>query len=79
MIYHLRIFAENNFFSNIIRFLILYMLMCINRMLCVGALIAEADVDDNKLMEFSEFKKIMGQRFTPSRKGELHAIARCSA
>ena len=42
-----------------------------SRMLCVGALISEADVDDNKLMEFSEFKKIMGEGFTPSRKGEL--------
>jgi len=38
------------------------------RMLCLAALIKEADLDDDSKMDFSEFKKIMGDRYTPSRK-----------
>jgi len=38
------------------------------RMLCLSALIEEADIDENNKMEFSEFRRIMKDSFTPSRK-----------
>jgi len=38
------------------------------RMLCLAALIEEADVDKNNKMEFPEFRRIMKDSFTPSRK-----------
>ena len=39
-------------------------------MLCLAALIEEADVDKNDKMEFPEFRRIMKDSFTPSRKGK---------
>ena len=39
-------------------------------MLCLSALIEEADIDKNNKMEFSEFRSIMKDSFTPSRKGK---------
>ena len=45
--------------------------MFLFRLLCLSALIEEADRDENGKMDFSEFRRIMGDRFTPSRKGEV--------
>ena len=41
------------------------------RLLCLSALIEEADGDGNGKMDFAEFRRVMGDRFTPSRKGEV--------
>eukprot|EP00090_Calanus_glacialis_P009747 TRINITY_DN18146_c0_g1_i1.p1 TRINITY_DN18146_c0_g1~~TRINITY_DN18146_c0_g1_i1.p1 ORF type:complete len:300 (+),score=69.35 TRINITY_DN18146_c0_g1_i1:195-1094(+) len=38
------------------------------RLLCLSALIEEADGDENGKMDFAEFRRVMGDRFTPSRK-----------
>lgn len=54
------------------------------RMLCLAALIEEADVDKNNKMEFPEFRRIMKDSFTPSRKGKtdlwycIHTAVCCS-
>jgi len=40
------------------------------RLLCLKALTEEADKDDDNKMDFAEFRRIMGNRFTPSRKGK---------
>jgi len=38
------------------------------RLLCLKALTEEADKDENNKMDFAEFRRIMGNRFTPSSK-----------
>eukprot|EP00092_Neocalanus_flemingeri_P006533 GFUD01007043.1.p1 GENE.GFUD01007043.1~~GFUD01007043.1.p1 ORF type:complete len:334 (+),score=100.34 GFUD01007043.1:204-1205(+) len=40
----------------------------IMRQLCLAALMEEGDVDGDGKMDFAEFRRIMGDRFTPSRK-----------
>ena len=45
--------------------------MLLFRLLCLSALVDEADRDEDGQMDFAEFRRIMGERFAPSMKGEM--------